>query len=74
MKFLIEYELNRMGWGWVFAVMVYGGPWRERRRMFQKHFHPSNAQVFEPIQIEFIRKMLARILEAPDELWNISRQ
>ena len=39
------------------------GLWRERRRMFQKYFRASNTQVYRPIQIEFIRKMLPRLLQ-----------
>ncbi|KAF8799127.1 cytochrome P450 [Phlegmacium glaucopus] len=62
-----------MGWGWVMATMVYGEPWRERRRMFQKHFHPSNTQFYRPIQREFIRKMLPHLLDAPVELLSILR-
>jgi len=54
--------------------MVYGGPWRERRRMFQKYLHASNIQVYRPIEIEFIRKMLPRLLEKPEEFLSISRQ
>ena len=63
-----------MGWGWLLSGMVYGDPWRERRRIFQKYFHSSNTQFYQPIQMEFIRKMLPRLLEAPDEFMSISRQ
>jgi cytochrome P450 len=63
-----------MGWGWNLSIMVYGEPWRERRRMFQKYLHASNTQFYRPIQIEFIRKMLPRLLEKPEEILNISRQ
>ena len=63
-----------MGWGWLVSAMAYGEPWRERRRMFQKYFHPSNTQLYQPTQIEFIRKMLPRLLEAPSEFLSISRQ
>jgi hypothetical protein len=63
-----------MGWGWLIPSMVYGDPWRERRTMFQKHLHSSNTQLFQPIQIEFIRKMLPRLLDVPGEFLSISRQ
>jgi cytochrome P450 len=63
-----------MGWGWLMAFMVYGDPWRERRRMFQKYFHPSNTQLYRPVQIEFIQKMVARLLDSPDGFFNQSRQ
>ena len=57
------------------SAMVYGEPWRERRRIFQKHFHSANAaQFYRPIQIEFIRKMLPRFLDEPGECLSISRQ
>ena len=66
--------LYRMGWGWLMSAMVYGEPWRERRRIFQKHFHSANAQFYQPIQMEFIRKMLPRFLDEPSECLKISRQ
>ncbi|KAF8799116.1 cytochrome P450 [Phlegmacium glaucopus] len=62
-----------LGWTWTMPNMVYGDHWRERRRMFQKHFHPSNTQFYQPIQREFIRKMLPRLLDAPAEFLGISR-
>ena len=74
MNILIKYGLNRIGWGWMLVAMVYGEPWRERRRMFQKYFHSKNTQLYQPIQIEFIRKMLPRLLEKPEEIFSISRQ
>ena len=63
-----------MGWGWLLSSLVYGDPWRERRRMFQKYFRSSNTQLYQPIQTEFIHKMLVRLLEAPDKFMSISRQ
>ncbi|KAF8799105.1 cytochrome P450 [Phlegmacium glaucopus] len=62
-----------VGWTWTMTTMVYGDPWRERRRMFQKHFNASNTQFYQPIQREFIRKMLPRLLDAPAEFLSISR-
>ena len=63
-----------MGWGWMLSAMAYGEPWRERRRMFQRHFHASNTQFYRPTQIEYIRKMLPRLLEEPNKFFSISRQ
>jgi cytochrome P450 len=63
-----------MGWGWLMSAMVYGDPWRERRRIFQKHFNSANTQFYRPIQMEFIRKMLPRFLDEPSECLSISRQ
>ena len=56
------------------SAMVYGEPWRERRRIFQKYFHSANTRFYRPIQMEFIRKMLPCLLDAPGESLNISRQ
>ena len=74
MNLLMRDGINRMGWGWSLVVMVYGGPWRERRRMFQKYFNASNTQLYRPSQVEFIRKMLGHLLEKPEEILSISRQ
>ena len=63
-----------MGWGWIMLIMMYGDPWREGRRMFQKYFHPSNTQLYQPIQMEFIRKMLPLLLDTPDQFMSISKQ
>ena len=63
-----------MGWEWILTAMTYGEPWREGRRMFQKYFHSNNTQLYQPIQIEFIRKMLPRLLEAPSEFLGTVRQ
>jgi cytochrome P450 len=56
------------------SAMVYGEPWRERRRIFQKYFHAANTQFYRPIQMEFVRKMLPRLLDAPAESLSISRK
>ncbi len=54
--------------------MVYGEPWRQRRRLFNSYFHPGNEALYEPSQVEFIRKMLPRILAAPENFLSITRQ
>ncbi|KAJ3517705.1 hypothetical protein NLJ89_g328 [Agrocybe chaxingu] len=62
-----------MGWKWLISAMVYGEPWRERRKLFQKHFSSNNASFYQPVQTEFIRKMLVRLVEHPDDFLGITR-
>jgi len=63
-----------MGWGWLFAALPYGNKWRERRRAFTKYFHPSDYSVYQPNQIEFVRGMLLRLLEDPDDVFTILKE
>jgi len=63
-----------MGWKWLMSAMPYGTPWRERRRLFQRHFHPSQAKAYQPTQIESIHKMLVRLFEEPEDFMGITRQ
>ena len=63
-----------MGWGWFFSSMVYGDPWKERRRMFQKYFHLKHTELYEPIELEFTQKMLLSLLKSPDEFVSTLRQ
>jgi len=64
----------RMGWGWLIAALAYGTEWRERRRAFTKYFHPSVPSVYQPNQVEFVRRMLSRLLEDPDDFFSILKQ
>ncbi|KDR66539.1 hypothetical protein GALMADRAFT_161961 [Galerina marginata CBS 339.88] len=62
-----------MGWKWLMSAMPYGEPWRERRRAFMKYFQPSNANLYQAPQMEFIRKMLPRLLNTPKDFLGITR-
>ncbi|KAF8198529.1 cytochrome P450 [Pholiota molesta] len=62
-----------MGWGWLMSAMVYGNPWKERRRLFQQYFHPGNAALYQPGQMESVRKVMHRILDAPEKFLTITR-
>lgn len=63
-----------MGWGWLVAALPYGTEWRERRRAFTKYFHPSDPTVYQHNQIEFVRGMLSRLVEDPDDFFAILKQ
>ncbi|PPQ66787.1 hypothetical protein CVT24_008696 [Panaeolus cyanescens] len=63
-----------MGWGWLISAMVYGDPWRERRRLFTKFFNQHNSDFYRPRQAEFVRKMLVNLLDRPDEFLDVVRE
>jgi len=58
------YEL--VGWNWLFGFMAYGEAWKERRRLFQKYFHPSEIKIHQPRELEYAHKMLRRLLDSPE--------
>ncbi|TFK41770.1 cytochrome P450 [Crucibulum laeve] len=58
--------VDLMGYGWMMSAMHYGEPWKERRRLLQRHFHPSNADVHESKEVEFTHKFLVRLLDSPE--------
>jgi len=64
----------RVGWKWVMSLLPYGDAWRESRRMFTQYFHPANTEVYKATQVEFLYKMLPRLLKDPDNFLSIARQ
>ncbi|KAF9559433.1 cytochrome P450 [Agrocybe pediades] len=62
-----------MGWDWLFGLMEYGEPWRERRKLFTQYFHPSEPTSFKPHAMQFSRGMLPKLLESPEDFLNIAR-
>ncbi|KAF9557515.1 cytochrome P450 [Agrocybe pediades] len=65
--------IDLMGWSWMFSVLPYGDMWRERRRTFTKYFHPGSTAVHQPYAIQFVRSMLPRLLDHPEDFLEISR-
>lgn len=63
-----------MGWKWLTSSMPYGEPWKERRRLFQKHFHAAKVDAHRPREIEFVRQLLPQLLENPERFLDLSRQ
>ncbi|KAF9531309.1 cytochrome P450 [Crepidotus variabilis] len=55
------------GWNTLFGFMPYGERWKEHRRLFQKHFHPSNTLVHQPFELEYTRKALKKLLVSPEK-------
>ncbi|TFK34339.1 cytochrome P450 [Crucibulum laeve] len=62
-----------VGWIWSFVSMPYSDAWKERRRMFQKNFHPSDDSIHKPREIEFIRQLLPRILDTPEDILPLTK-
>jgi hypothetical protein len=54
--------------------MPYGEVWRESRRMFTQYFHPGNTEVYKATHVEFLYKMLPRLLKDPENFSSIIRQ
>ncbi|TFK37128.1 cytochrome P450 [Crucibulum laeve] len=55
-----------VGWNWLFGFMPYGEAWKERRRLFQHHFHPLDTTIHQQKELEYTHKMLQRLLETPE--------
>jgi len=56
------------------SLLPYGEAWRENRRLFTQYFHPGNTEVYRATQVEFLYKMLPRLLKDPDNFLSIIRQ
>ncbi|KAF5360782.1 hypothetical protein D9756_004595 [Leucocoprinus leucothites] len=60
--------LNELiGWNWNFCFMPYGQRWRERRRVFTRHFSPSALQWLHPVHTQHSRILLRHLLSSPNE-------
>lgn len=55
------------GWDWLFGFLPYGDAWLERRKLFQKHFHPLDYPNHQPREREYVHLMLRRLLDSPQE-------
>ncbi|KAF8987177.1 cytochrome P450 [Cyathus striatus] len=58
-----------MGWGFQFSVMPYGEKWRERRRLFQKHFPLNLHDNYRPLIKYFARVLEKGLLEEPKSFY-----
>ena len=59
--------VNRVGWKWLFGFMAYGEAWKERRRLFQRYFHPSDVKIHQPRELEHTHILLRKLLESPEK-------
>lgn len=56
-----------IGFDWLISFMAYGEQWKERRSLFQHHFHPLDTFSHHPIELEYTHKMLRRLADTPDK-------
>ncbi|KAF5349119.1 hypothetical protein D9756_009494 [Leucocoprinus leucothites] len=62
------------GWEWLMSNMLYTTAWRERRKLFQKHFHPSKPEVFQHKYLTSVReRLIPNLFENPKDWANIFR-
>ncbi|KDR83250.1 hypothetical protein GALMADRAFT_876216 [Galerina marginata CBS 339.88] len=63
-----------MGWDWFMVMMPYGELWKERRRAFTRYFqNGSNIAVYRGLHVEFVRKLLVRLLDSPEDFIEINK-
>ncbi|KAF4617510.1 hypothetical protein D9613_005757 [Agrocybe pediades] len=62
-----------MGYDWLLAFMPYGNAWKERRRQFVQHFRPTDTSVYQDNQIKYVREILPRLLDDPENFIAIAR-
>jgi hypothetical protein len=55
-------------------MLPYGAAWRAGRRMFTKHFNPSNPSINQPREIIYIRRFLGRLLQKPSDFLQHARR
>ncbi|KAH9477593.1 Cytochrome P450 monooxygenase 98 [Psilocybe cubensis] len=55
-----------MGFSWLMPFMPYGPAWKERRRLFLRHFHPSNDYLHKDHELKYSRRLLENLLAHPE--------
>lgn len=70
----LTYLLPRIKLDWPFGFMKYGGRWKERRKLFQQHFHPQNTESYQPKELEHVHKLLKRLHDSPEKFIEHIRQ
>ncbi|PIL24825.1 cytochrome P450 [Ganoderma sinense ZZ0214-1] len=54
-----------VGMEWMLVLMQYGKEWRRHRRAFHQAFHSEAVAQYQPLQLQMIRRLLARLVESP---------
>ncbi|KAJ3566173.1 hypothetical protein NP233_g7167 [Leucocoprinus birnbaumii] len=62
------------GWEWLTGGMPYGKRWRQRRRLFLRHFDPANPSMFQHWQLLYGRRLMLDLLDSPDKVWDHMNQ
>ncbi|KAJ2913751.1 hypothetical protein MD484_g6663, partial [Candolleomyces efflorescens] len=56
-----------LGLDYLFSMLPYGEKWKERRRMFVRHFRPTDTSIIRPQAHEFVGRLLVELNRAPEE-------
>lgn len=59
-----------MGYDWTMPTLPYNNQWKDQRKMFVRFFHRNNEPTFLPRITQFVRRMLPRLLEKPEDFMN----
>ncbi len=62
-----------LGADWILSLMPYGDRWRRTRRMFHQYFNSGTSHKYHDIQLQGARKLLQRLKESPEKLFEHSR-
>lgn len=57
----------------MFGFMAYGQWWRDHRRVFWQHMNQHAIEVYRPVQVAVIRKLLRKLLKTPDNFKQLIR-
>lgn len=56
------------------SIMKYGDLWKQRRKLFQRHFHPLNTESHQPKAQDYIHKLLKQLHDSPENFADHIRQ
>ncbi|KAF9476359.1 cytochrome P450 [Pholiota conissans] len=63
-----------LGWDTcMIPLLPYGNYWRLCRKIMQQHFNKEAAKIYEPMILDHVHAMLARLLKHPEKLYEHSK-
>lgn len=62
-----------MDWGWAFALMPYGTPWRDHRREFHRYFNNVAVTDYAAIMEQQQLKFLDALKHQPEDIRHLIR-
>ncbi|KAJ3565871.1 hypothetical protein NP233_g7365 [Leucocoprinus birnbaumii] len=66
--------VETLGWEWLMSNMLYTPAWRERRKLFTKHLHPSKPELVQDKFLSMIRdRLIPNLLKNPEDWVGIFR-
>ena len=64
----------RMKWDFNFGLLPYGVWWRRQRRSFHQYFNINAVFKYKPIQRRGVHALLRRLLDTPNNFFDLIRQ